>query len=105
PPAKMRLRLAHIAPVIARHVHRNRERARHVDEDRAIGTAVPEQEHLEAPVLAQARGRPAAGGAGADDHIVEAFTVLLHIVSPSSAPPKGWSCHLTMWIERMLVMA
>src|SRR6202034_3717442 len=70
---EMRLGLGPVAPVVALHVHRDRERTRHLDPQRAVRAAVLEQQHAVAAVLAQAIGEHAAGRAGADDHVVERF--------------------------------
>jgi len=74
------LALGVVAPVVLRHVHRDRQRARHLDPHRAIGAAVLEQQHLVAAVLGQAVREHAAGGAGADDEVVDGF--LRHDLSP-----------------------
>ena len=62
-------------PVVARHVHRDGERGRHLDEDAAVAAPRLEQQHAGAHVLAQAVSQHAAGRAGADDDVIEA---LLH---------------------------
>ena len=55
------------------------KRRRHVDEDRAIGAAMFEDEHAVAAVLAEAIGEHAPGRARADDHVVEGIAVLVHV--------------------------
>ena len=67
----MRLRLAAVAPVVARLVERDRQRARHLDEHRPVGAAIFEDQHAVPPVLAQPVGKHAAGRARADDDEVE----------------------------------
>ena len=67
---EMGLGLGLVAPVVAGHVHRDREGARHLDEHRAVRAAMLEQEHAVAAVLAQPMGEHATGRAGADDDVV-----------------------------------
>ena len=73
PAVQMGLRLRVMEPVVARHVHRNRERRGHLDEHRPIRAAVLEQQHGAAAVGAQPIGQHAAGRARADDHVIEFF--------------------------------
>ena len=59
-----------VAPVVGAHVHRDRERRRHLDQRPEIGAAIFEHEHAVLAVLGQAVGERAAGRAGADDDVV-----------------------------------
>ena len=70
--AQMRLRLRLILPIVARHVHRDRQRAGHLDEDRAIGPALFEHQHAMPSILGQPGGEHAPRRSGADDDVIEA---------------------------------
>ena len=76
PAVQIGLGLGLEAPVVALHVHGDRERGRHLDEDAAPAAACLEQQHADALVLAQPVGQHAAGRAGADDHVIEG---LVHV--------------------------
>ena len=70
---EMDLWLGEVTPVIFRTVHRNRQRARHLDENRSIRTAVLQQQHFRGPVLGQTIGKHAPSRTGADDDVVKNF--------------------------------
>ncbi len=53
PAVQMRLGLGVIEPVVLRHVHRNGQRRGHLNVDRAVETAVLEQEHAVPAIRAQ----------------------------------------------------
>ena len=67
-------------PVVALHVHRDRQRGRHLDEDAAVAAAGLEHEDAARRVLGEAVGEHAAGRPGADDYVVELF----HMPDPST---------------------
>ena len=68
---QVRLRLGVVAPVVARHVHRNRQRAGHLDPRRAVRAAVLEHQYAVLAVLGETIRQHAARGAGADDQVVD----------------------------------
>ena len=65
--AEMRLRLGRKAPVVEAHVHRERQRRRHLDERADIAAAKFDDDDAMLAVLRQAVGQGRAGRAGADD--------------------------------------
>ena len=70
---EMDLRFGEVTPVIFRTVHRDRQRARHLDENRTIRTAVFQQQHLRRPVFGQAIGKDTPSRSGADDDVIVNF--------------------------------
>ena len=66
-----RLGFGCVLPIVLRHVHRDRQRAGHLDQHGFVGSAVFQQQHRVRAVLGQAVGQHAPGGAGADDDVVE----------------------------------
>ena len=83
--AEMRLGLGAIAPVVGARIHRQRQRRRHLDDQRPIGPAVFEREHGRSPVLGQSIGQHAAGRAGADDDVVEGLLAHGRRFAPNGA--------------------
>ena len=71
PSAKMRFRLGGKTPVVFRHVHRDRQRGRHLNQHRAIRAAELQQQHAGLAVLGQTARQYAARRAGADHDVVE----------------------------------
>src|SRR6202167_1669720 len=71
----MRLGLRFVSPVIGLGVHGNRQRCRHLDEDRSITSAVFKQKHTRAAVFGQAIGEHAARRAGPDDNVIESLAI------------------------------
>jgi len=69
--AQMRLRLGGKTPIVFRHVHRDRQRGRHLNQHRAIRAAELQQQHAGLAVLGQPVRQYAARRAGADYDIVE----------------------------------
>ena len=72
--AECRFRLGLVRPVVFRHVHRNGQRARHLDQHGTVAAAELEQADR-AVVLAQPVGQHASRGARADDDVVEFLIV------------------------------
>src|SRR5450432_438076 len=88
--AEIRLRLAFIAPIVFLGVHRDRQRARHLDEDRTVGTAIFEEQHAGAAILGQSVSEHASRRARPDDDIVETFAAFRHHrinTAPQVKPP------------------
>src|SRR6202041_1725931 len=75
PAAEMRLGLGFLSPIIGIGVHGNRQRRRHLDEDRAITSAVFKQKHTRAAVFSQPIGEDAARRTGPDDYVVESLAI------------------------------
>ena len=71
PPVEVGLRLGAVVPVGPLDVHRHGERARHADQRRPVVAAALDQQDGRGPVLGEAVGHDAAGGAGPDDDVVE----------------------------------
>ena len=71
PAVEIGLGLAHIAPIVGLHIHRDRQRRRHLDEEGAVRPAIFEHEDARAAVFTEPVGEHAPRRAGADDHVVE----------------------------------
>ena len=92
-----RLRLGHVFPVVLGAVHRDRQRCRHLDEDRLVAAAIFQHQHAGCRVLAEAVGQNAAGGTGTDDDVVEVpghegsslRRVKERVAGIEGPPPKG----------------
>ena len=81
-PAKGRFRLGKIAPVIAFHVHRIRQRRRHLDQWPGIAAAEFKHQNTCGPVFAKPVGKRASGRARSDDDIV---VICIHNATIGSA--------------------
>ena len=70
-PIQMRFRLRVIEPVVFRHVHRNRQGRRHLNEDGPVGAAVFQQQHPARTIRSEAIRKHAPGRTRAHDHKIE----------------------------------
>ncbi len=91
-PAQVRLRLGLIGPVIFRHVHRDGQRARHLDQHRGVGPAILQQQDRGRAVLRQPVRQDAASRTRADNHVVIDFR---HGRRPSMRRFGGAGCRVT----------
>ena len=87
-PAEAGLRLGVVVPVVLFHVHRNRQRRRHLDEHGTVGTAVFQQQHGGGAVFGESVRQHAASGARTHDDVVVGGMVgtVLHARKPT---PSG----------------
>ena len=86
PAVEMGLGLAHVAPIVGLRVHRDRERRRHLDEGRPVGSAIFEHENGRSAVFGEPIGEHTTRGARADDHVIEGL--IAHRRRRSASPSR-----------------
>ena len=84
PAAEVRFRLGLVAPIVAGHVHGIGKRGRHLDEGSGVTAAELQDQNPVPAILAQAMGKGAPRGTGADDDVVGLSPIPSHHAASAS---------------------